>query len=282
VEYLQGKEGETIMVNGEMNPVLPIRPGQVQRWRILNASNARFYKLSLEKHPLFVIGTDGGLLDKPYSLTSLVLAPGERLDVLIKADQAVKNYRLLSLPYNRGNGSTAGQTTLMTLSCKGAAMHDELPAGVNPHAGRLSVKPAKTERIVLGAGRGKAHINGISFDSVTAFTIESEVGAYEAWELVNRSDMDQPFHLHVNPFQVLSLTGGDQVYATFYTRTPAWKDTVIVPRWGSARILVPVSDFPGTAMFNSHIVEHADLGMMGLWDIAERAEDEEAEGTDLL
>jgi hypothetical protein len=41
-------------------------------------------------------------------------------------------------------------------------------------------------------------------------------------------------------------------------------------------------DYPGAAVFNSHIVEHADLGMMGLWDIADRPEDEEAEGTDLL
>ena len=45
MEYMQGKEGGTIMVNGQVNPVLTMRPGQVQRWRLLNASTARFYKL---------------------------------------------------------------------------------------------------------------------------------------------------------------------------------------------------------------------------------------------
>jgi FtsP/CotA-like multicopper oxidase with cupredoxin domain len=120
-EYLRGKEGDTVMVNGQVNPVLPIRPGQVQRWRILNASTARFYKLGLEGHALHLIGTDGGPLDRPYPASSMLLSPGERLDVLIKADQTAKNYRLLSLPYDRGFGSAGPPVTLMTLSYKGPA-----------------------------------------------------------------------------------------------------------------------------------------------------------------
>jgi FtsP/CotA-like multicopper oxidase with cupredoxin domain len=47
MDYMHGKEGNVVMVNGQVNPLLSMRPGQVQRWRILNASNARFYKLSL-------------------------------------------------------------------------------------------------------------------------------------------------------------------------------------------------------------------------------------------
>ena len=66
MDFMHGKEGNTVMVNCQVNPVLSIRPGQVQRWRILNASNARFYMLSLEGHTLSVVGTEGGLLDKPY------------------------------------------------------------------------------------------------------------------------------------------------------------------------------------------------------------------------
>ena len=85
MDYMHGKEGDTVMVNGQVNPFLTMRPGQVQRWRILNASQARFYKLSLQGHTLHVIGTDGGLLDKPYPQSSMLLSPGERLDVLVKA-----------------------------------------------------------------------------------------------------------------------------------------------------------------------------------------------------
>jgi len=83
MDYMHGKEGNTVMVNGLVNPVLSIIPGQVQRWRIISASNARFYKLSLENHTLYVVGTEGELLDKPYTMSSLLLSPGERADVLM-------------------------------------------------------------------------------------------------------------------------------------------------------------------------------------------------------
>ena len=66
MDYMHGKEGNIVMVNGQVNPRLYLKTGQVQRWRILNASNARFYKLSLDGHTMHLIGTDGGLLDKPY------------------------------------------------------------------------------------------------------------------------------------------------------------------------------------------------------------------------
>jgi FtsP/CotA-like multicopper oxidase with cupredoxin domain len=79
--------------------------------------------------------------------------------------------------------------------------------------------------------------------------------------------MDHPFYQHVNPAQVISITGGDLAYKNFYTASPALKDTVIVPKMGSIKLLVPIKDFIGTTMFHCHILEHEDIGMMGLWDI---------------
>jgi FtsP/CotA-like multicopper oxidase with cupredoxin domain len=267
MEYMRGKEGDTVMVNGLVNPVLPIKPGQVQRWRIVNASNARFYKLSLEGHTLYIVGTEGGLLDKPYPMSSLILSPGERVEILVKANQTAKNYRLLSLPYSRQGNTGGQQVTLMTLSYQGARVNDALPTVVNPAAQRISVTPAKTERLVLSMGQGKGYINGISFTMESYFSIHSELGTYEVWEVVNQSGMDHPFHQHVNACQVLSITGGDSSYAGFYTTAPAWKDVVIVPKWGSVKLLVPVTDYAGMAMFHCHIIEHEDIGMMGVWDI---------------
>src|SRR5574341_2569968 len=124
MEYMHGKEGDTVMVNGQVNPVLPIKPGQVQRWRVVNASNARFYKLSLEGHMLYVVGTEGGLLDKPYPVSSIILSPGERLEILVKASQTARNYRLLSLPYSRMGNMGGQQVTLLTLGYKGAPAND--------------------------------------------------------------------------------------------------------------------------------------------------------------
>ena len=272
MDYMHGKEGNTVMVNGLVNPVLSVHPGQVQRWRIINASNARFYKLSLESHTLYVVGTEGGLLDKPYPMSSLLVSPGERVDILIKANQSSKNYRLLSLPYSRGGGSMGQQVTLMTLSYQGGRTSGSIPSVIDPNAARINAMPMKTEQLYLSMGQGRGYINGISFEMLSdgtmrAAEIHSMMGTYEVWEIINQSGMDHPFHQHVNSCQVLSISGGDSGYSSFYTKAPAWKDVVVIPKMGRAKILVPVMDYDGMAMFHCHIVEHEDIGMMGMWHI---------------
>lgn len=166
MDFTQGKEGNIIMVNGQVNPVLPSKPGQVQRWQVLNGSNARYYKLSLEGHIIHVVGTDGGLLDKPYSLSSVLLAPGERVDILVKASAKKGSYKLLSLPYARRGNMSSAQITLLTMSCQGSAAGGVMPASINPSAVRLnmdvSMLPKKT--LILSMGQGNAYINGQDFD----------------------------------------------------------------------------------------------------------------------
>jgi FtsP/CotA-like multicopper oxidase with cupredoxin domain len=266
-DYITGKEGNIVMVNGQVNPVLPIKPGQVQRWRIVNASTARFYKLSLDDHTMYLVGTDGGLLDKPYPLSEILLAPGERVDVLIKADRSSGDYKLRSLPYNRGS-NILQRITLMTISYKGTSVSDNIPPSINPNAKRLNmdISSLPRKRLEFRMGKGVGLINGKEFGKDT-LTISSEVGTYEVWEIVNRFVWDHPFHLHVNAYQILSIEGGDQNYASLYTSIPAWKDTTIVPRGGRMTILVPVLDYTGSTAFYCNILEHADIGMMGIWKI---------------
>jgi FtsP/CotA-like multicopper oxidase with cupredoxin domain len=112
-----------------------------------------------------------------------------------------------------------------------------------------------------------ATINDIAYSSTKAYTAHSKLNSYEIWEIINNSGMDHPFHQHVNPAQVISITGGDTAYTKFYTTSPAWKDTVIVPKKGRIKLLVPIKDFTGTTMFHCHILEHEEIGMAGLWDI---------------
>ncbi|AJE02882.1 multicopper oxidase family protein [Geobacter pickeringii] len=270
MEFMHGKEGNTVMVNGQVNPVLSVRPGEVRRLRLLNASNARFYNLSLEGHALQVIGTEGGLLDRPYPLSRILLSPGERLDILVKASATAGTYRLLSLPYARQGMMSSPTITLLTMKCEGAPVKDTIPSVINPGASRVVMNTAmlKKQSLTLSMGQGRGYINGISFQSMTsAAMIHSEVGTYEVWEIVNNSGMDHPFHQHVNPCQVLSITGGDAGYASFLTTAPAWKDVVIIPKWGKVTMLVPVMDYVGDTMFHCHIIEHEDIGMMGVWMI---------------
>ncbi|QSA99181.1 multicopper oxidase family protein [Methylococcus sp. EFPC2] len=270
-DFMNGKEGDTMMVNGQVNPVLAMKPGQVQRWKIVNASNARFYKLNLAGHNLNVIGTDGGLLNKPYAQSTVLLSPGERIDVLVKASSSKGYYKFKALAYNRGAGASANQEiTLMTTNVTGTAVSQSLPASVNPNAVKLSVPAnAVTRQITLSMGMmgGGASINGITYTDTSAYTITSSLNTYEVWEIFNHSMMDHPWHHHVNQAQVISISGGDTAYKSFYTSVPAWKDTVIVPAMGSIKILVPVQDYAGMTMFHCHILEHEDMGMMGVWNI---------------
>ena len=106
--------------------------------------------------------------------------------------------------------------------------------------------------------------------TVSAYQHDSKVGTYEVWEIVNQTGMDHPWHQHVNSAQVLSASGPDPAfgaYADLYTRVPGLKDTVIVPKGGSITLLVPILDHVGRTVFHCHIVEHEDIGMMGIWSI---------------
>jgi FtsP/CotA-like multicopper oxidase with cupredoxin domain len=293
MDYVMGKEGNLVMVNGQVNPVLAIRPSQVQRWRIFNGSTARFYRVSLEGHSLEVIGTDGGLLDKPYPMKEILLAPAERIDVLVQASGASGTFRLLALPYDRGGigmmtggmgggmqmlgGAPSAEVTLLTLSDTGSTVADTLPTSVNPAARRMALDIASLPRtrFVLGMMMGRGTINGVSFTeaadgTVTSYQHDSKVGTYEVWEIVNQTGMDHPWHQHVNTAQVISASGIDPAfgpYSDLYTNAPALKDTVIVPKGGSITLLVPVLDHVGKTVFHCHIVEHEDIGMMGIWNI---------------
>ncbi|MGE5699708.1 MAG: multicopper oxidase family protein [Deltaproteobacteria bacterium] len=269
MQYMHGMEGNTVMVNGTVNPRLSIKAGQVQRWRIVNSCTARFFRLSLSSHTMYLVGTEGGLLDKPYAVSELLLSPGERVDVLVKAVKASGSYKFLSLPYSRMGNMGGQQVTLATLTYSGRQVQS-LPAEVDPSARRVSMDTSTLRRktITLSMGQGAGYINGITFvDHMHCYTAMSKVGDWEVWEIINESGMDHPFHHHINSAQVLSITGGDAKYAALCTTTPAWKDVTIVPKWGRVRLLMPVMDYPGMAMFHCHIIEHEDIGMMGMWHL---------------
>ncbi len=273
MDYMHGMEGDIVMVNGQVNPVLTIKPGQVQRWRILNASNARWYKLSLTNHTMYLIGTDGNLLDKPYTRSQILMSPGERVDILVKGSSTKGDYKFLTLPYSRMGMMTSAQITLLTMRVTGTSTNGTIPSAIDPSVARLNIDlsmyPQRT--LALSMGQGQGYINGIAFhDMESAYTIHSMVGddmmpSYEVWTVINHSGMDHPFHQHVDHVQILSVSGADSSYPP-YASMPAWKDVVLIPKMGSAKLLVPIKDFDGMTMFHCHILEHEDIGMMGVWD----------------
>jgi FtsP/CotA-like multicopper oxidase with cupredoxin domain len=84
-----------------------------------------------------------------------------------------------------------------------------------------------------------------------------KLGTFEEWEIVNTSNMNHPFHLHVWPMQILSINGEA-------VSEPKWQDVISVPYLGRVRVRVAFENFGGKTMYHCHILDHEDLGMMGI------------------
>lgn len=272
MELMRGREGSLVTVNGEVEPEWSIERGSLLRLRLLNASTARFYRLKLDEHPLFLIATDGGALEEPFEVDEVLLAPGERAEVLVRADREPGRYTLWSLPYNRGGGmgmgggmmgGPRGETRPRPLAHLVYSGRRKTPLPLPERTGRVPQlgEPVRRRRFVLGhsmrPGRGMVFtINGQVFNPHRLDT-PVRLGTVEEWEVSNMGVLDHPFHLHTNPFQISARNGRRE-------RLRAWKDTVLVPVRQSVRFRVAFTDFPGNAVYHCHILEHEDLGMMGI------------------
>ncbi len=268
VDEMNGREGEVLFVNDEIMPELEIRPGEVQRWRLVNASGARIYHVGLEGHTFTHVGTDGGLFEHPEEVDYIVLANGERAELLVHGTgDAGSTVRLQALPYDRympqWRPSDWDEThDLLTLQYT-----DE--SRVNP------VKIPETLRAIPKLDESKAFvtremrmtngkINGKTMDMNRVDEV-AELGDKEIWEVENLVGMDHPFHLHGFQFQVISRNGEP-------VEQRQWEDTVNVPGFEKATFVVRLDNFPGKWMFHCHILDHEDQGMMGVLEVKENPE----------
>lgn len=103
VDWMNGREGELLLVNGQRRPRLDVAPGTTLRLRLINACAGRYLRLRLDEHALTLIGTDGGPIARPRPLDELLLVPGERADLLVRmSEESGRRFTLASHPYERG------------------------------------------------------------------------------------------------------------------------------------------------------------------------------------
>lgn len=263
IDEMNGREGDVLFVGDQIEPILPIRSGEVQRWRVINASGARTFRLGLEGHSLLHVGSDGGLFEHPVETDEIVLSNGERAEVLVRGTGLPgSRSRLQALPYNRYIARTRPADwnqprELLTLQYSTDPPVDPiaLPETLRP-VPALEPEAATARRtILLQQGR----INGSVMD-MERVDVHARLGATEIWEVENLVGMDHPFHLHGFQFQVLDRNGKPEAQ-------PMWKDTVNLPKYERARFIVRFDDYPGKWMFHCHILDHEDQGMMGVLEV---------------
>ena len=254
-----GRESDTLLVNGVRGAEIRVRPGALQRLRIVNVANGRFFNLKIEGAPLTVIGTDGGLVPEPYAVDTLLVAPAERYDVVFRVPRRDVDLALTTEPYERGHDTGKNPAKrVATIVARGEPVASEKPMPRGRPVTKLPAPTGPAVRFVLDEGTTPAGeltftLNGKAWPDVPAERVG--VGEVRLLELENHAEMDHPFHVHGAFFQVLSVNGAP-------TTRVAEKDTVIVPMRGKVTAAVRF-DEPGAWMVHCHINEHADGGMMG-------------------
>jgi spore coat protein A, manganese oxidase len=297
--------GDTVLVNGKIWPFLEVEPRKY-RFRILNGSNARFYHMTLQETwaggqplgragPVFhQIGSDGGLLPAPVTRADLLIAPAERLDVVVDfSGQEGKNFLLANdapAPYPDGDDVVPAEIMLFKVNQRLQGRDtSRIPSMLNSVPLLNPANAVKMRDLVLSELDSAppfenpimAMINDAHWDD--PITETPKAGTTEVWRIINTTGDAHPIHVHLVQFQVLDRRPFDpaQFPGTLaYTgpavrpgrdERPAWKDTVIsLP--GTVTRIIARFDLPPEAnprpgdkflyVFHCHILEHEENEMM--------------------
>jgi FtsP/CotA-like multicopper oxidase with cupredoxin domain len=262
-----GYLGDTIFINGVPNSYKKVKK-TTYRFRVLNGSNARIYKLAFDNNLSFtIIGTDGGLLENPKTVSSALISTGERLDILVdfsNVEDAEINLISDTSGLNLGGGgmNTTSQNAKISL-LKFVVENDtsvspySIPSTLSSISYPNESQAQRTRNITLNMLLMAGHaINGKQYNS-NQIEFEIPQGSIELWTYTNTSNTAHPMHIHGVQFKVVSRSQrGVQPWET------GLKDTVLVLPNEVVTILVHFTAEPGLYLFHCHNLEHEDAGMM--------------------
>jgi suppressor of ftsI len=245
-------------VNGYLNPKIPIRPGEIQRWSIFNATNGFAVDLKLEGQQPQLLARDGNYLDGRTARKSMLIPPGSRREVLVRGGPR-GSAQLVALPFVQFVGDQPPQETLATLVSRGPAAHDRMPPKrITQLTDLRKFKVDHKHRIVytqdLSTDPVQFFINGQMFDPNRIDQV-MHLGDIEQWTIINKSDEWHTFHMHINPVQLTEING-KPVKGVHYL------DNVGIPAESTVTLLTRPTDFTGKFVFHCHVLGHEDLGMM--------------------
>jgi spore coat protein A, manganese oxidase len=282
--------GDVVMINGALFPYLEVEP-RPYRFRILNASNTRFFRFSLSVDLAFTqIGSDQGLLSSPVAMKELPLACAERADIIldfspfagqkftmINQSQAIMQFRVaakaapISEARQDGRERSAGSTFSVSRRLRAIERIPE-SAAVCTRTLTLNEYMHPKTHVMMMLLDGKYWHDPVSENPV--------LGSIEIWNLVNTTQDLHPIHLHLVRFQLLERRAFDVDdflnYNKFhYVGEPAppepgetgWKDTIQVHPETVTRIIIPFKGYPGRYLWHCHLLEHAANEMMRPFEV---------------
>ena len=246
-----GFHGNEICVNGVIAPRLDVGRYKI-RFRMVNGSNARRYRLELSNGAgLIVIGTDGGLLPAPVTVTAIEMAPAERFDFIID----FSSYAMGTSFYLR-DAAFGGRDVLRFDVNQPGADTPAIPLTLRPIVPFNEGDAVRTRTFTFAKTGDNWTMNGLEYDP-GRIDASPNLGDIEIWELVNNSLFAHPFHIHLIQTQVLDIAG-----AAPPPELAGWKDTLLVKASQTVRIIGRFEGFAGTYVFHCHNLEHEDHRMM--------------------
>jgi spore coat protein A, manganese oxidase len=263
-QYMSGVLGDCILVNGAAWPVLEVANTKY-RFRMLNASNARRYRLTLDRDlPFTQIGSDQGLLSTPVEHAAIDIAQAERFDVVVDFSSVEIGTRVtMRNDFGRDGTADVMQFLVAVDEPDSGPVPDRLGA-VEPLEG---TSIAAEREFVFARGGAEAHgmtlwtVNGEPFSTETSAAIVRS-GTTERWT-IRAQNVEHPFHIHLAPFQVIGRDGNDGPGPYNH----GWKDTVNLDNGGRVDLLIRFEQHTGKYVFHCHNLEHEDMMMMANFEV---------------
>lgn len=275
-DWLNGREGEIVLINGQLKPKIEINN---ERIRIYNLCAARYLNLRLSGAKFVLVGTDGGLIEKPVEMQELFLSPASRAEVLIKSDKKGE-FKLESAYYDRDKMMVKESPYILHLAdidIKNSAKNIPQTLRKLPPL----EEPKNFKEIIMSEDHHKMHgimkksenemknalasmflLNGKVFD-MKRIDERSKLSEMEDWIIINKSHMDHPFHIHGTQFELISSKLNGVIKKAEFR---ALRDTINVRPNEELRLRMK-QDFVGLRMYHCHILEHEDLGMMASLEV---------------
>ncbi|MFI6577773.1 multicopper oxidase family protein [Nocardiopsis sp. NPDC050513] len=267
-QYMSGVLGDAILVNGAPWPYMEVADVRY-RFRILNASNARRYRLVLDPAPegtapFVQVASDAGLLGAPIEHDAIVTAPAERFDVIVDfSGYSVGTEVVLANEFGEGRTAEVMRFRVTSEARDDTRIPDRLSDFVPmtresadaEHRARFSREAPNTH----GPGPNLWTINGQTFspDTVDA---RIPLDSTQIWRLT--TNVHHPVHLHLVRFQVLSRNGGEPG-----PYDAGWKDTIDLGSEEEAEIIMTFSGYRGRFVYHCHNLEHEDMMMMANFEV---------------